>query len=72
MALAKEMGYNAVPYGIYCTGDRINHAIFLISGKEFGSSTLIDLAAAAGSNYSIGSHWCSGALTKQPSWIPYE
>lgn len=72
VALAKEMGYTAVPYGIYCTGDKINHAIFLISEKEFKNPTWIDLAAAASSNYPIGSHWCSGNLTKQPSWIPYE
>jgi hypothetical protein len=70
--LAREMGYIATPYGIRCVADGINHAIFLISGKEFTSSTWIDLAAAASSSYDIGRHWCSGALTKTPSWIPYE
>jgi len=72
VALAREMGYNAVPYGLYCRKDQINHAIFLISGKEFGSATWIDLAAAASSNYSIGNHWCDGTPNKEPSWIPYE
>ena len=70
--LAKEMGYTAVPYGIYCTTDGINHAIFKISGKEFTSETWIDLAAAASSGKALGLHWCTGALTKEPSWIPYE
>ncbi len=70
--LAKEMGYTAVPYGIYCTGDGINHAIFKIKGKEFTSETWIDLAAATSSSKALGLHWCSGALTKTPSWIPYE
>jgi hypothetical protein len=72
MKLAREMGYEVVPYGIYCTGDKINHAIFQIRGHEFKDWTWIDLAAAASSNYSIGNHWCSGALTKRPSWIPLE
>jgi hypothetical protein len=70
--LAREMGYTATVYGIYCTGDGINHAIFQISGKEFANPTWIDLAAAASDGYSIGSHWCNGALTKEPGWIPYE
>ena len=70
--LAKEMGYQAVPYGIYCTGDGINHAIFKIKGKEFTTETWIDLAAAASSSKALGLHWCSGSLTKGPSWIPYE
>jgi hypothetical protein len=72
MKLAKEMGYNVIPYGIYCTGDKINHAIFTINGKEFKTPTWIDLAAAASSNYAIGQHWCNGTLTKAPSWIPQE
>lgn len=70
--LAKEMGYQAVPYGIYCPGDGINHAIFQIKGKEFSSWTWIDLAAAASGGKALGLHWCSGAITKEPSWIPYE
>ena len=70
--LAKEMGYQAIPYGIYCTGDGINHAIFKIKGKEFASETWIDLAAAASSGKALGLHWCTGATTKEPSWIPYE
>ena len=70
--LAKEMGYQAVPYGIYCTGDKINHAIFQIKGNEFSSWTWIDLAAAASSSKALGLHWCTGATTKEPSWIPYE
>ena len=71
--LAKEMGYGATAYGIWCTGDQINHAIFWITGKEFGSSGCwVDLAAAAQSDYALGSHWCSGKLTKEPSWIPAE
>jgi hypothetical protein len=72
MKLAQQMGYQAVPYGIYCTGDGINHAIFQIKGKEFGSWTWIDLAAAASGGKAIGLHWCSGALTQKPAWIPYE
>jgi hypothetical protein len=72
MKLAKEMGYTVIPYGIYCTGDKINHAIFTIKGKEFSTATWIDLAAAASSNYAIGSHWCSGTLTANPKWIPQE
>jgi hypothetical protein len=70
--LAREMGYTAVPYGIYCPGDGINHAIFQILGQEFVNKTWVDLAAAASSSYNIGNHWCSGTLTKQPSWIPLE
>jgi len=70
--LAKEMGYQAVPYGIYCPADRINHAIFQIYGKEFTSWTWIDLAAAASGSKALGLHWCSGATTKRPSWIPEE
>ena len=70
--IAQEMGYTAVPYGIYCTSSKVNHAIFKISGGEFSSATWIDLAAAASSGYSIGNHWCSGTTTKTPSWIPYE
>jgi len=72
MKLAQEMGYTVVPYGIYCTGDQINHAIFTIKGKEFASETWIDLAAAASSGYVIGKHWCSGTLTARPNWIPLE
>ena len=72
MKLAREMKYDAVPYGIYCTGDKINHAIFLIKGHEFSDWTWIDLAAAASSNYSIGTHWCNGKLTERPSWISQE
>lgn len=72
MKLAKEMGYTVTPYGIYCTGDKINHAIFQIYRGEFTSPTWIDLAAAASSGYAIGSHWCSGQMTANPSWIPQE
>jgi len=72
MKLAREMGYTVVPYGIYCTGDGINHAIFTIKGHEFKTETWIDLAAAASSNYAIGRHWCSGKLTARPGWIPFE
>lgn len=72
MALAQEMGYTTVAYGIWCEQDQINHAIFTIQGKEFTNATWIDLAAAANSNYKIGTHWCSGKLTKNPSWIPLE
>lgn len=71
-ALAKEMGYSATVYGIYCIGDKINHAIFTVNGKEFKNPTWVDLAAAASSNYPMGSHWCSGKITKEPGWIPYE
>ena len=70
--LAKEMGYTATPYGVYCAVDGINHAIFWIAGKEFGNGTWIDLSAAAKNSYQIGSHWCSGSKTKNPSWIPAE
>jgi hypothetical protein len=70
--LAKEMGYQAIPYGIWCSGDGINHAIFCIKGKEFSDWVWIDLAAAASSSKALGLHWCSGATTKEPSWIPYE
>ena len=70
--LAKEMGYQAIPYGVYCTGDKINHAIFQIKGKEFSSWTWIDLAAAASGGKALGLHWCSGAITARPSWIPEE
>jgi len=71
--LAQQMGYTAIPYGIWCSGDQINHAIFLIKGKEFGTSgQWIDLSAAAKSNYNIGNYWCSGAKTARPSWIPLE
>lgn len=70
--LAKEMGYQAIPYGIWCSGDGINHAIFQIKGNEFSSWTWIDLAAAASSSKALGLHWCSGATTKEPAWIPYE
>jgi peptidoglycan hydrolase-like protein with peptidoglycan-binding domain len=72
VALAHEMGYGAIPYGIYCKVDKINHAIFWISGKEFGSGTWIDLAAAASDNYVLGRHWCSGDPEREPKWIPYE
>ena len=71
--LANSMpGYTAVPYGIYCSGYGVNHAIFSIVGNEFKVPTWIDLAAASSDNYSIGYHWCDGALTKEPGWIPYE
>ena len=70
--LAKAMGYTATPYGIYCPGYGVNHAIFMIKGKEFTLETWIDLAAATSENYNIGSHWCDGALTKAPGWIPGE
>jgi hypothetical protein len=71
-ALGKEKGYTVIVYGIYCTGDKIWHAIALFQGHEFKNPTWIDLAAASKSNYPIGSHWCSGQLVKEPSWIPYE
>ena len=70
--LAKEMGYTATAYGVYCSVDGINHAIFTIKGKEFSTDTWIDLSAAAKSSYQIGTHWCSGAITKNPNWIPSE
>ena len=70
--LAREMGYTAKLFGIYCTKDQINHAIFQIQGKEFITPTWIDLAAAASDNYTIGNHWCTGKLTLEPSWLPYE
>ena len=81
--IAQEEGYGAIPYGIWCPGDQVNHAIFLITGKEFiGKTTtingqtvegnIIDLAAASSDNYGINTHWCNGAMTKQPAWIPYE
>jgi hypothetical protein len=72
MKLAIEMGYTVVPYGVYCAGDGINHAIFLIKGNEFTSDTWVDLSAAASSNYSLGKHWCNGKLTERPRWIPFE
>ena len=71
-AIGREMGYTVTVYGIYCTGDKIWHAICLVQGKEFTKPTWIDFAAMSKSNYPIGSHWCSGQLVKEPSWIPYE
>lgn len=70
--LARAMGYTATAYGIYCTTSKVNHAIFKIKGNEFTSETWIDLSAAAHDSASIGTHWCSGTITKEPSWIPYE
>jgi len=64
------MGYTVTVYGIYCTGDKIWHAICLVQGKEFKNPTWIDFAAMSKSNYPIGAHWCSGQLVKEPSWIP--
>jgi hypothetical protein len=80
--LSEEMGYTAIPYGIYCTADKIWHAIFLINGKEFEGSTcvingvtvpgsLIDLAAASDQQYAIKTHWCDGQMVEKPSWIAY-
>ena len=62
--LARAMGYTATAYGIHCNAENIGHAIFKIKGKEFKTETWIDLAAASGENYPIGSHWCNGSLTK--------
>lgn len=73
VALAREMGYQAVCYGIYCPQSKIWHAVFLIKGKEFTDWTIIDLAAAAEDNYPIGKCWCDWSTrVKEPSWIPYE
>ena len=71
-AIGREMGYTVTVYGIYCTGDKIWHAICLVQGKEFTKPTWIDFAAMSKSNYPIGTHWCSGQLVKEPAWIPYE
>jgi peptidoglycan hydrolase-like protein with peptidoglycan-binding domain len=72
-ALGHEMGYEVRFIGIYCTGDRINHAFIQIRGKEFGNVwTDADGAAAAKNDYKLGSHWCNGAKTVNPSWIPNE
>lgn len=70
--IAREAGYKAVAYGVHCPKQDINHAIYLISGGEFKSETWIDPSAMCESGYNIGSHWCNGELTKEPSWIPYE
>jgi putative intracellular protease/amidase len=72
MKIAKSGGYTVVPYGVYCPTYRVNHAIFLISGKEFTDEKWVDGAAAASDNYPLGQHWCNGAKTKRPGWIPEE
>ena len=72
--IAKAMGYQAIPYGVWCPGYAINHALFTIKGKEFTNWTVIDLAAAAAEGYSLGSHWCNAPSEdrKEPNWISYE
>ena len=72
--IAKAMGYQAIPYGVWCPGYEINHALFTIKGKEFTNWTVIDLAAAAAEGYTLGSHWCNAPSEdrKEPNWISYE
>lgn len=72
-ALGHEMGYTVRFVGIYCVTDQINHAYIEIQGKEFGNSWVAgDGAAAASDNYSLGTHWCNGSITYNPTWIPSE
>ena len=71
-ALAHEMGYTVRFIGIHCTVEDINHAYIEVIGKEFKSWTALDLAAATESGYNIGSHWCNGIKTINPTWIPSE
>ncbi|WP_052374252.1 peptidoglycan-binding protein [Methanobacterium sp. SMA-27] len=73
-ALAHEMkGYLVRFIGIFCPVDEINHAYIEIKGGEFGENwTAADGAAAAKNNYKLGTHWCSGAKTVNPAWIPSE
>ena len=66
------MGYTVRFIGIHCTVEDINHAYIEVIGKEFKSWTALDLAAATESGYNIGSHWCNGIKTINPTWIPSE
>lgn len=65
-AIADEMDLKADIYGIYCTVDKINHALDLIENEW------VDCAAGASEGYPYGKHWCNGDLTKNPAWCPYQ
>ncbi len=72
-ALATEMKYTVRFVGIYCTVDQINHAYIELQGFEFDNTwTAADLAEATSDGTDIGSHWCDGTITYNPSWIPSE
>ena len=82
--LARERGYGATVYGIWCAVSKVNHAVVHITGGEFKNRTcvingktyagvIMDWAKLADSGGSIGQHWCNmNTATKEPGWIPYE
>lgn len=57
-AVAEDMDYEALYCRVTCKSG--GHIILKVRGKELGSNWVnVDLAAAASSDYSIGSYWCS-------------
>jgi hypothetical protein len=82
--LAREKGYGATVYGIWCAVSKVNHAVVHITGKEFVNRTcvingktypgvIMDWAKLSSSGGTINQHWCDmNTATKEPSWIPYE
>ena len=82
--LAREKGYGATLYGVYCPVEQINHAVVHITGGEFVNNTcvingqtlsgiIIDWAKLASDGGAIGTFWCDiNQATENPSWLPYE
>jgi len=71
MAVAKDLWYDAVYCRVSCKSG--GHITLKVKGYELGTSWKnVDLAAAARSNYNIGSHWCSDYATPviiDEAWI---
>lgn len=71
MAVLKDLNYE----GLYCrvTCKSGGHIILKVRGKELGTTYRnVDLAAAASSDYPLGSYWCSSyakPVVIDESWI---
>ena len=70
-AVSSDMGYEALYCRVTCKSG--GHIILKVRGKELGSNWVnVDLAAAASSDYNIGSYWCSSyakPVVINESWI---
>lgn len=71
LAVAKDLWYDARYCRVTCKSG--GHIILQVKGYELGSNWVnVDLAAAASSDYNIGSYWCSSyakPVVIDESWI---
>lgn len=71
MAVLKDLNYEGVYCRVVCKSG--GHIILKVRGKELGTTYRnVDLAAAASSDYPLGSYWCSSyakPVVINESWI---